>query len=293
MEEKNLINCLRNEKVIVRYIKKKNFRIDNPRHVLHGGMAETAKRTFVVPRLTSGRYVNVLTDDEKDFFEEQLGLEKNALSIYKREDNFWDDDREDTICKVVLTKQDTYLDLSDPGDYIRYKILLANKDLIAPSLEALEELPKATYQFVIISEGEELKSLKDNTNIVMKCYKEFGKVEEDYHILKFIVESIDSRPIAKSTKIEFLQSKINDLIKSDPKVFYKIITDPYLGSKVLLVKAVDAGIVSKKGDFLYLREDNKPLCEDGQEPNLEMAARYINMPKHQAIKLAIEAELKK
>lgn len=293
MEEKNLINCLRNEKVIVRYIKKKNFRIDNPRHVLYGGMAETAKRTFVVPRLTSGRYVNVLTDDEKDFFEEQLGLEKNALSIYKREDNFWDDDREDTICKVVLTKQDTHLDLSDPGDYIRYKILLANKDLIAPSLEALEELPKATYQFVIISEGEELKSLKDNTNIVMKCYKEFGKVEEDYHILKFIVESIDSRPIAKSTKIEFLQSKINDLIKSDPKVFYKIITDPYLGSKVLLVKAVDTGIVSKKGDFLYLREDNKPLCEDGQEPNLEMAARYINMPKHQAIKLAIEAELKK
>jgi hypothetical protein len=111
--------------------------VTNPKHVLYGGMAETAVRTFVVPMLSSGVYVNVLTDSEKAFLEEVMGLEYNALSIYKKENNFWDDANDFGISKVKLQKQDNYLDLSNPEDYIRYKILLANKDFVAPSLEAL------------------------------------------------------------------------------------------------------------------------------------------------------------
>ena len=127
------VNCLRNERIIVRHIPKENG-ITNPKHILFGGMAENAVRTFVVPRLSSGMFVNVLTDKEKAFLEEIMGLEYNALSIYKKVDNFWDDSNENGISKVRLTKQDNYFNLSDPEDYIKYKILLANKDFIAPSL---------------------------------------------------------------------------------------------------------------------------------------------------------------
>lgn len=91
-------------------------------------MAENASRTFVVPRLSSGMFVNVLTDAEKAFLEEIMGLEYNSLSIYKKVDNFWDDSNENGISKVTLKKQDNYFDLSNPEDYIRYKILLANKE---------------------------------------------------------------------------------------------------------------------------------------------------------------------
>ena len=48
-EEKPLVNCLRNEKVIVRYLPKQSRMVTNPKHVLFGGMAENATRTFVVP----------------------------------------------------------------------------------------------------------------------------------------------------------------------------------------------------------------------------------------------------
>lgn len=90
-EEKPLINCLRNERIIIRHIPRQSNMVQNPKHILYGGMAENATRTFTVPRLSSGKYVNVLTDDEKDFLEDLMGLEPNALSIYKKVDNFWDD----------------------------------------------------------------------------------------------------------------------------------------------------------------------------------------------------------
>ena len=266
--------------------------VTNPKHILFGGMAENAVRTFVVPRLSSGMFVNILTDSEKAFLEEVMGLEYNALSIYKKVDNFWDDSNESGISRVRLTKQDNYLNLADPEDYIRYKILLANKDYIAPSLQTLQDSPKATYQFVIISEGDETKSAKDNMSATMKCYKEFGKIENDINTLRVIVETIDGRPTAPTAKLEFLQGRINTLIQADSKIFLRVITDPMLSTKVLIKRAIEAGLISNRGNYLYLKSDNTPLCEVNEEPTLNIAAKFLNAPKNQEIKFALEAKLK-
>ena len=286
------VNCLRNERVIIRHIPKESGMVTNPKHILFGGMAENAVRTFVVPRLSSGVFVNILTDSEKAFLEEVMGLEYNALSIYKKVDNFWDDSNENGISRVRLTKQDNYLNLADPEDYIRYKILLANKDYIAPSLQALQDSPKATYQFVIISEGDETKSAKDNMSATMKCYKEFGKIENDINTLRVIVETIDGRPTAPTVKLEFLQGRINALIQADSKIFLRVITDPMLSTKVLIKRAIEAGLISNRGNYLYLKSDNTPLCEVNEEPTLNIAAKFLNAPKNQEIKFALEAKLK-
>lgn len=287
-----IVNCLRNERVIVRHIPKEGGMITNPKHILFGGMAENAIRTFVVPRLSSGMFINVLTDNEKAYLEDIMGLEYNALSIYKKVDNFWDDSNENGISKVRLSKQDNYFNLADPEDYIRYKILLANKDFIAPSLQVLQDNPKATYQFVIISEGEETKTAKDNMSTTMRCYKEYGKIENDIDTLRMIIESIDGRPTSPSAKLEFLQTKINNLIQADSKIFLRVITDPLLNTKVLIKKGIEAGLISSRGNYLYLRDDNSPLCEANEEPTLNIAAKYLNSPKHQALKFTLEAGLK-
>lgn len=289
----NLVNCLRNERVIVRHIPKlSGIWGNNPKHILAGGMAENAVATFVVPRLSSGMFVNVLTDSEKAFLEEIMGLEYNALSIYKKVDNFWDDSNESGINKVRLKKQDNYLNLADPEDYIRYKILLANKDSIAPSLQVLQDTPKATYKFVIISEGEETKSARDNMSATMKCYKEFGKIEDNIDTLRVIIETIDGRPTAKTAKLEFLQTKINKLIQADSKLFLRVIEDPLLPTKVLIKKAIEEGLISNRGNYLYLRSDNTPLCEANEEPTLNIAAKYLNSPKHQEVLFSLQAKLK-
>lgn len=289
---KQIINCLRNERVIVRHIPKLGGMVTNPKHILYGGMADSAVKTFTVPRLSSGMYVNVLTDDEKACLEQIMNLEYNALSIYKKTDNFWDDSNDKGISRVRLTKQDNYLNLSDPEDYIRYKILLANKNYIAPSLEALQDAPKASYQFVIISEGDETKNAKVNMSTTMKCYKEFGKIENDVDTLRVVIETIDGRPLASTSKLEFLQTKANDLIQADSRLFLKVVTDPLLDTKVLIKRAIEAGIIAKRGTYLYLREDNTPLCENNEEPTLNIAAKYLTNPKHQELKFSLEAKLK-
>lgn len=290
--ETPLINCLRNERVIIRHIPKEGGMITNPKHILFGGMAENAVRIFTVPRLSSGMFVNVLTDKEKAYLEEAMGLEYNALSVYKKVNNFWDDSNDSGISRVRLTKLDNYLNLADPEDYIRYKILLANKDYIASSLEALQDSPKATYQFVIISEGDETRMAKDNMSSTMKCYKEYGKIENDVDTLRVLIEAIDGRPTSPGSQLEFLQTKANNLIQADSKLFLKTITDPLLKTKVLIKKSIEAGLISNRGNFLYLRSDNTPLCELNEEPTLNIAAKYLNSPKHQDIKFTLEAKTK-
>ena len=291
-EPKQLINCLKNERIKIKFIPKPTgIWGNNPKHVLSGGMSDNSSRTFVVPKLSSGVFVNVLTDDEKDFLEQILGLEYNALSIYKKTDNFWDDSNPLGIGTVTLHKQDNYLDLSKPDDYIRYKILLANKNYIAASLKELEEKPKVTYQYVIIKENEEVDKAKSAMSITMQCYKEYGKIEEDEETLRVLIEIIEGKPVAPTAKLAFLQTKINELIQKDNKKFLTNITDKYLQTKVLIKKAIAAGIVVNRGNYLYLRDGNTPLCEQNEEPTLVFAAKFINHPKHQDIKFSIEAKL--
>ena len=278
-------NPLRKERVIVRFVPKENDNIVDRKHVAFGGMMDGAVRGFTVPVLSNGTYKNVLTDNEKTFLEDVLGLEVNGLSVYNKKDNYWDN------FLIRLTKQDTILDLSDPEDYIKYKVLLANKDLVAPSMKQLREARRATYEYVIMEPNEEFSDSRNRVNNTMKCYEEFGAIKDKFDILRCIIETIDGRTVASNTKIEFLQAKATDLIASNPKLFLETITDPLLNTKVLIKKAVEANLISKRGEYYYFREDGSPLCGPNEDPTFTIAARYLSLPENQELKFAIEAKL--
>lgn len=285
-KEKQLVSCLTNKRVIVRFVPKQDGRITDKNHVLYGGMAENSVRGFTVPIYSSsGAYKNVLTNSEKDFLEDIMGLEDNALSIYKTVDNYWEN------FVVRLTKQDTILDLSNPNDYIKYKVLKANDDYIADSLETLQDKPKATYEFVLINENDEAKAGEAKMSILMKCYKEFGKIENDTDKMRVIFELIRKRPLSANTKMEFLKNAINTLIQDDPRIFYNTITDELLSAKVLVKKAVEAGIIARRGDQYFLRDGNLPLCGNNEDPTLSNAARYLSSPRNQDLRFKIEAKV--
>ena len=281
------VSCLRQEKITVKHVPRESGMVTNPKHFYYGGMADSAIRRFTVPILeSSGTFVNVLTNDEKAFLEEVMGLEPNALSIYLKKDNFW------ANYFVRLTKTNNYLDLSIPDDYIKYKVLLANKDFIAPSLVALKDAPKATYQFVLVAENDETSINNQQLNSSMEAYMLLGEYKEDKDMLKFIVETIDGRPISAKSSIEFILGQAQKLIQADAKLFVQVAKDKELSTKVLIAKAVEAGLIKKRGDFYYVSSDNSPMCEAIEEPTLSMASKYLNSPKHQEVKLSLEAKLK-
>lgn len=282
-------SCLRNERITIKHVNKPSGMITNPKHALFGGMAETATRTFVVPILSSGAYKQILTEDERIYLEDIMGLEYQTLSPYKKENNYWNSDN--PAATVTLKKQDNYLNLKDPEQYIKYKILLANNDFIASSIQELEDHPKATYQYVLISEGDESKSAGIKLSAKKLCYKELGKLNNDVDTLRVIIETLEGRPLAPTSDINFLETKADDLITADSKTFLKVITDPLLSTKVLIKKSIEIGTIGKKGDGYYL-QDGTPLCELNEDPTLNIAAKYLNAPKHQEVKFMLEAKLK-
>lgn len=284
------VNCLRNERIIVRFVPSPSAMVQTKGHVLWGGMAEGARRSFVVPRLRSGQYVNVLTDNEMAFLEQAMRLDKGALSIYNKRDNFWDDNNPEGCGKVILFKQDNYLDLSDPLDYIKYKVLLANKDYICPSMQELEDRPKATYQYVIVSENAEVQMNLSKNDAKMECFMEYGAVRNDKDTLRTILEILTGRPITYQTKLDFLQAKVMEYIEQDPRRFLNTIKDVLLPAKVLIKRGVEAGIITRRNDLYYY--DGSPMCEMGEDSTLTNAAKYLTSVKRQELKYTIEARLK-
>lgn len=282
-----LTSCLRNKRVIVRFVPKDTGLVTDPHHVLYGGMAMNAKRTYCVPRLQSGAYKNVLTQAEQEFLESYLGFERNDLSIYKKEHNYWEGK------SVTLTKQDNYLDLSNPDDYIRYKILLANDEYIAPNLSEMELHPLATYDYVIIENDDEEERGGSKMDVTRDCYIEFGKHETDLHFLKTLVEILEGRPLGDRVTINGMKNKCNSLIQANPKKFLKEIRDELLPMKILIRRGVSAGVLSMRGTYYYLRSDGSPLCGDNEQPTLNQAAYYISLAKNQGIRFAIEAAVDK
>lgn len=216
-----------------------------------------------------------------------MGLEINALSIYKKEDNYWENYR------IRLTKQDTTLDLSYPEDFIKYKVLLANTNNIAKNVETLQDKPKVTYEFVLIEEGEEINREQQDMSFTMRAYMKFGEYKEDKDTLKTIYELMDGRPLSYNSKLVFIQTKINELIKRDPKMFLTIVEDELLPYKVLIKQAIQYKLIVNRGNYLYLKENGEPLCENNEEPTLSIASRYISLPRNQELKFSLEAKIEK
>ena len=283
------VNPLRNERIFVRFVPHMmGNNADDKHHVLYGGRADGYEDKICVPLLrTTGGYKNVLTNDEKEFLEEALQLDYNALSVYNRTNNFWDN------YFVTIHKEGLHLNLNDPEDYIRYCVLRANNDLVCPSVQELERRPKATYQYVIVRESEETGLENAKMDAMMQSYKEFGKIDNDLDRMRVLVELLDKKPYAENTKADFLRARINTLIQADPKEFLRQITDPMLYTKVLIRRGTELGVISKRGDYYYLKSDGSPLCDSGEDPTMSIAARYLNQPSHQDIKFLIESEISK
>ena len=298
VEESGIVNCLRNEKVIVRKLPRRTGLVKDSNHVLGDGMHDDAFRVFCVPKLQrSNNFVNVLTNAEKECLEMAMGLEPNALSIYRQpaEANFWSNANPAGLSTVKLGKRDNVFNLASPTDYISVKILLSNKDKICPSMEEYQARPKETYEYVIIREGEENKNAQSGTDATIQAFMKLGKINDDKDVLRLVVETMMGKKYADSTSIEWLQTQASDLIKSNAKnakLFLNVVNDESLDNKVLIRKCITKGIIADRGGFLYIKDTNTPMCGDGEDPTLKMAAKWLSKPQNQEILFSLQAKVR-
>ena len=200
-DDDELINCLRNEKITVKYILNEKTGITDRNHPFFGGLAQGAVINFVVPMLRNGSLKNPLTKAEKKYLEYIMGLDDNALSVYKAEDNYWDN------YQVRLSKDDYILDLSTPKGYIDYKVLLANTDTVASSMDELNNNPKETYRFVLVSDKEVYDTTSTKVKMKEACMEAYFKIKDDFDSLRCIIQTVTGRPVDAKTDINFLKNK--------------------------------------------------------------------------------------
>ena len=298
VEEGGLVNCLRNETVIVRKLPKRTNLVKDANHVMSDGMHDNAVKIYSVPKLQkSNTFVNVLTNEEKDFLEYTMGLPKNALSIYKQpaEENYWSNANPAGLSSVTLRKKDNIFKMSVPTDYISVKILLANKDKICPSWEEWQARPKETYDYVIIREGEENKNSQNNADATIEAVMKLGKIADDKDVLRLVVETMMGKKYTDSTSADWMKTQALDMIKNTPKnarMFLSIVSDENLDNKVLIRKAISKGLIADRGGFLYIKDGNQPMCGDGEDPTMNIAAKWLGKPKNQEMLFALQAKLK-
>ncbi len=269
---------LPDQTVTVKYIKRKKGMASNVNedHVISGGMLGGSVKKFQAPLLKNGSIANVLTNEEKEYIEGITGLN---LSVYG---DFW------TTHFVSLYKDDNRFDLSNPVDYISYKILSFLKDDIAPSWA--ERNVKQTYQFVITSSEEELTEKKVGFDNKKEAFKLYGKIEDDKDKLIGILNLLTNQPISKETSLKWLQTKVEEYLDSKPEAFVSLLKDKSLDTKLLISTAVEKGVIIKNSNK-YSTSDGLDLCENGQSPSFDNAVSYLDNVKHQEVRSLIEAKI--
>lgn len=273
---------LRDEKVTIKYINRESADIKDPKHVAYGGLFQTAEIAIPAPTMDNQKMKNLLTNEEKAGLEHILkGMN---LSIYG---DFWKKTAHDEgILPIFLGKDELTLDLSDPYDYIKYKVLFISP-IVANSLNEVRN--KATYRFVMTSEGEETAREKDKVGYKVMAFEAYVAHKNNKEVLRYILRNL-GKYTSKNQKLDFLQVETSKLIEKNPSLFVTVAADKQIKIKVLMEECVENGIVVRK-DEKYYDIDGQPLS-DGQTPTIDVAAGYLSSPLGQEMRLALEAKLK-
>jgi len=272
---------LRDEIVTIKYINKENADIKDPKHVGYGGLFVGSSIAIPAPTLDNARMKNILTNEEKAGLEYLLGID---LSIYGP---FWKSEfKRGGIFPILLSKEDTQLDLSDPMQYITWKTLLASP-IVANSIDEIRN--RATYRFVLVSEGEELRKSKDKIGNKVLAFEKYVEFKNNKGVLRYILRNL-GKYTSRGQKLDFLQVECAKEIEKDPNMFVAITNDKLILQKVLLEEGVEFGVVTER-DKKYYTLDNQPISE-GDTPTLNTAATHLASPLGQEMRLALEAKIK-
>lgn len=239
---------------------------------------------FTVPTLRKGVYKNILTNDEKEYLENLIG--NVDLGVYKKEGtkSFWSN------YSVKLDRYGKTLDLSNPNEFIDYKVLLASSSLICPNHK--DRLAKAEYKYYIVDEQEVAKAKKTDIDVKKKAYKALGKIEDDKNaLIEFLkVHSLTTTgnvvKIDKSSDIEFLQEQVSVIVDANAKKFVEFVEDDYFNVRVALAKGLEVGAV-RKTDAGYENDQSLILGS-----SVHAAVTFLSNDRNQEVLFLIEEKIK-
>lgn len=232
------------------------------------------------------KYGNImcpLTKSEREFFEDLLGLDLNPRL---KTDNFWSSIKNN----VTLRGEITTLDLSNPEDYIRYKILLQQKDAIAPS--GKQKYDKGTYKFSLEEIGfdekrksKAFKIRKEGFRIVDKLDSKGLEAKKDFLSVVFDLAKVN-RSVPLGASSDWIDGELDKMLQTNVSSIIEAENHPSFNEIVLLKKAFKARAITKEGSAL-LTKDGELMGKSRNE-----AIIWLKDPENQTKVLIIESIVK-
>ncbi len=258
-------------------------RIKDPRHVAFFKMEGCFDRLVCAVDRNNKRK-NPFTKEEKDYLENILGLEPNALSVYKKDGYLVELDK----TPIALGREPLILNLSDPLDYIKYKILLTNSEIVAPDFT---EVKNKNYRYYIEDDESIAKAKTKESNFNMIAWKEYGKIEDNRQKMVAFLKvysqmrgkSFATFKVDVNSKLELIQSKIVDIINSDIRAFVEVVQYEHFETALLIAESIESGEIKKQGTVYSLKHDGDRIGSTFSE-----AIAYLNNPVNQELRVMLE-----
>lgn len=237
------------------------------------------KYSYCLPYdLKRGKLKNILSEEEQEFFEKKLFYKPGDLSIYKKEDNFWHKFR------IDIDKNGITLDLNDPIDNLRYRVLQACPS-IAPSWD--RKFASGEYKFALVDSDVEVEDRVKSKDKKKKAYKFLGSIENNTDKMYDFLRVFGRKPAKNSSK-DFLQSEIDKLIE-DPnslEILVSLIDDKNYEIKIFVENALSARALVKSGKTSYSLPGGDIIGN-----TLTDTIEYLQEPKNQDIYLKIQSQI--
>ena len=242
---------------------------------------------FTLPYdLQKGRLVSILTAEEQEYFEELLNED---LNIHKKVDNYWNSFSVKIRKNDKLMSEGYELDLSDPIDNLRWRLLKIQPH-VAPSWQ--ERFDRGEYKFALVAADEMIDNRAKIADKRKEAYMFLGKIEGSQKKMIDFLRVYGKIP-SPTASINFLKGEIDKLIEDPNSIdtVIKIINDDSYEMKLFIEDAIDAGAIVKKGRKYFL-QGGDPINEN--DPSLDGTVQQLNIYKRDTddIYLRIDNQIK-
>lgn len=286
LNAKELINCLSEEKVFVKYIMDKKNGIEDRTHPLYGGLSTNASIGIPAPILN--RRINaIFTKAELEFLGAELNEDLNSNSA------FWREYRRDSNgmpidgFPIFLRKEGAMFNKNNAMDYIKIKIL-EDSEIVANNIDQIKE--REGYRFYMVSEKDIYKKEITNISTKQKAVKLFGKYEDESDVLKYVLKTFN-KSVDRNSKLEFLQKEAWKISEDHTLAFIASLEDEHLKTKIKIDDFINYKLINKSNN-LYYDLEGKKLSLDGEANDLVGCARYLDSGIGGEFRLACEAKIK-
>ena len=234
-------------------------------------------------------YVNIFeNDEEREFFEKALNKAPGALTIYDRNNDYWGKE-----FFVELDKNTYTINLNDPIGMLEYKVLLANKDKIAPTWAERNLNPG--YKWAIVSSEQEdddhYKLAAKNERAMELFFKIKSSNKKMYDVLRLL----GKKPVKNSIdNTRWLKTQLDTIINQKERIagspniddFIKAVEDPFFSEKVFVFDAMDIGEVILEDGVYRIKETNAPIGR-----SIDQCVEYFADMKNNEDKILIKQRM--